>query len=183
MRISIFNGDPKLEGETRKAIERFVDGVYDHYEDIKPQDDPALYVSSLHLSGMKISHCTRCDLCVGNPGRCVIKDEGQHAINKITNSEILMFATPIYWGGMSGLLKNFLDRCYALGDASYAKKRALLLTVGSQEGGSIAHGWIESQIAAFCRAKGMDLVASLHLDNIEKDDLDKAYALHEAIHR
>ncbi|MCD2255395.1 flavodoxin family protein [Agrilactobacillus fermenti] len=38
------------------------------------------------------------------------KDDYLAAFNKLLAADVLVFATPIYWYGPSGLLKNFIDR-------------------------------------------------------------------------
>lgn len=39
-----------------------------------------------------------------------VEDDYSALIQKIVNADIVIFATPIYWYGISGLLKNFIDR-------------------------------------------------------------------------
>ncbi|WP_141432251.1 flavodoxin family protein [Bacillus sp. 03113] len=39
-----------------------------------------------------------------------IKDDFHQIITKALDLDVVIFATPIYWYGMSGLMKNFIDR-------------------------------------------------------------------------
>ncbi|WP_207903294.1 flavodoxin family protein [Hazenella coriacea] len=39
-----------------------------------------------------------------------VDDDYEDVIVKVMESEILIFSTPLYWYGMSGRLKNFVDR-------------------------------------------------------------------------
>ncbi|WP_188205930.1 flavodoxin family protein [Alkalibacillus aidingensis] len=39
-----------------------------------------------------------------------VGDEYNDVIDQVLRSDIVVFATPIYWFGMSGLMKNFIDR-------------------------------------------------------------------------
>ena len=46
-------------------------------------------------------------------GKCIQKDEGNQVLAKILESDLIVFATPIYYFGMSAQLKMMIDRFYA----------------------------------------------------------------------
>ena len=46
-------------------------------------------------------------------GKCVIKDDMQELYAEFIKSEMVVFATPIYWWGVFSQLKTFLDRLNA----------------------------------------------------------------------
>ena len=56
----------------------------------------------------KIYLCTGCMDCDRN-GVCDFNDAMQSNIDKINNSEVLIFITPTRWNTMSGDLKIFID--------------------------------------------------------------------------
>ncbi|HEK9101290.1 flavodoxin family protein [Bacillus pfraonensis] len=39
-----------------------------------------------------------------------VNDDYQHLIEKMLEHDTIIFATPLYWYGMSGYMKNFVDR-------------------------------------------------------------------------
>ncbi|RLQ97395.1 flavodoxin family protein [Falsibacillus albus] len=43
-------------------------------------------------------------------GFAPVEDDYEAIIEQVLESDILIFATPIYWYGMSGQMKNFIDR-------------------------------------------------------------------------
>jgi|GEM_PF-609460 len=68
-------------------------------------------VEKIILSEYKIKSCTGCFRCwfVTN-GRCVINDDMKRLNKKILNADLIVYAFPLYVGGVPGLLKNFIDR-------------------------------------------------------------------------
>lgn len=69
----------------------------------------------IDLHSKKINKCKGCfDCWVRTPGECYHKDESQ-AINKlIINSDLLVYITPIVYGGYSSHLKKMLDKTIPL---------------------------------------------------------------------
>ncbi|MCX6556617.1 MAG: flavodoxin family protein [Candidatus Aminicenantes bacterium] len=69
-------------------------------------------VKSFALAGMSIKPCRGCFSCwVRTPGRCVIVDDDQEAILTATaGSDLLIWLTPITFGGYAPELKKALDR-------------------------------------------------------------------------
>jgi len=68
-------------------------------------------VDSLHLHEMDIAPCLGYFGCwVKTPGICVINDSGRAIPKKIVQSDLMIFLTPITFGGYSPELKKALDR-------------------------------------------------------------------------
>jgi multimeric flavodoxin WrbA len=69
-------------------------------------------VKSFALAGMNIKPCRGCFSCwARTPGRCVITDDDQEAILMATaNSDLIIWLTPITFGGYAPELKKALDR-------------------------------------------------------------------------
>lgn len=70
-------------------------------------------------------------------GFAVVDDDYDKVIKQALEHDVLLFATPLYWYGMSGLMKNFVDRwSQSLRDKTIsfrdqmAKKQAFVLIVG-----------------------------------------------------
>ncbi len=61
------------------------------------------------LSGKKIDFCIGCMAC-HKTGTCVLKDDAVELAEKMKTSDVIVFATPVYFFGMSGKLKTLLDR-------------------------------------------------------------------------
>ena len=77
------------------------------------------------LAQNKISQCTGCQVCHTEKSylKCVYedKDDVRSIFDRMRKADLLVFATPVYVFGMSGLLKRFLDRINSTGDSSQLK--------------------------------------------------------------
>lgn len=74
------------------------------------------------LSKNKINICKACNICHTEKHylKCVFddKDDVRSIFNEMTCADIIVFATPVYIFGISGLMKIFLDRIYSTGDVN-----------------------------------------------------------------
>ncbi|RLA95609.1 MAG: hypothetical protein DRG83_18410 [Deltaproteobacteria bacterium] len=69
------------------------------------------------LVKLKINRCLSCGRChtKQHPLQCVYdgKDDVRAVFKKMAEADLIIYATPVYVFGMSGLLKIFLERMYA----------------------------------------------------------------------
>jgi len=86
---------------------------------------PEMVLSELDLAGftvkpyilreMKIAPCMGCFGCwVKTPGICVIDDIAREIARDIVQSDVLVYLTPIVFGGYSSELKKALDRSISI---------------------------------------------------------------------
>lgn len=91
-------------------------------------------VEKLNLRGLDIHGCTACDACQQSRDRfCVQRDDMAMLYPKLLHADVIVFATPIYFFAVSGQMKIFLDRLYALGStddwtALRGKQAAMIFT-------------------------------------------------------
>lgn len=75
-------------------------------------------VEKIRLRELAINYCKACDACQKSvEAPCVQKDDMNALLPKLRAADVLVFASPIYFFTLSGQLKVFLDRTYALGGA------------------------------------------------------------------
>jgi multimeric flavodoxin WrbA len=65
------------------------------------------------VRGKNIGFCTHCDYCLKNK-KCVIEDDMDEVYSLLKDAKGIIFATPVYNGGISGQAKAVMDRCRAL---------------------------------------------------------------------
>ncbi|MGA2142098.1 MAG: flavodoxin family protein [Brevinematales bacterium] len=77
------------------------------------------------LAGMKITPCKSCEACQmgSHKFRCIYdsKDDVREIFNNMAQADIIVFASPVYVFGMTGLMKTLLDRLHATGDSNDIK--------------------------------------------------------------
>jgi multimeric flavodoxin WrbA len=61
----------------------------------------------------KIGFCTHCDHCLTHK-ECIIKDDMDAVYSLLKEARGIIFATPVYNGGISAQTKAVMDRCRAL---------------------------------------------------------------------
>lgn len=101
MRALILNG--ALRGDDRLApIEQLVtSSLASRGYDVEP----------IRLRDLTIAYCQGCFECwVKTPGRCKTKDDAPEVTRAIVRSDLLVFLTPVTFGGYSSELKKALDR-------------------------------------------------------------------------
>ena len=68
-------------------------------------------VISIALEDINIGYCTGCFGCwVQTPGECIIKDYEENVVRDMVHSDLIIYLTPIMFGGYSSILKKALDR-------------------------------------------------------------------------
>ena len=65
------------------------------------------------VRGKWIEFCTHCDYCLKNKG-CFFQDDMQELYALLTEAKGIIFATPVYNGGVSAQIKAVMDRTRAL---------------------------------------------------------------------
>jgi putative NADPH-quinone reductase len=103
--LSIFGG-PRKKGNTSKVLTWVED-------EVKAQGHQ---VERIDIASKKINGCLGCSKCKENlndPG-CVQTDDGNGVIDKMVSSELVIYASPLYYWGFSAQMKAFIDRCHCL---------------------------------------------------------------------
>ena len=70
--------------------------------------------------------CTGCNSC-GMNGPCVFKDDFEFVRKHIVDADMVVFATPMYYFGISAQIKAVIDRFYAINGKIHVPKQAVLL--------------------------------------------------------
>ena len=84
-------------------------------------------ITRINLRDINLTFCSGCSFCYDN-GRCCQKDDMHEYYQKIQDADILVFATPIYFGAISGQLKVFIDRLYPIYKNLNAKSIIVIAT-------------------------------------------------------
>ncbi|MBP5612479.1 MAG: flavodoxin family protein [Bacteroidales bacterium] len=88
-------------------------------------------VEKISLAGRTIQFCKGCFACQ-KLGRCVIDDDVNGIMAKVLASDVVAWATPIYYSEMSGLMKTLIDRMNAMYEQDYRFRDIYLLTTAAE---------------------------------------------------
>ena len=112
MKILVFNGSPKKENsDTLHITHAFLNGM----SEAAPQE-----VQCIDVIDQKINFCLGCFACKQNGGSCVQDDAMYGILEKILDSDLLLFSFPLHSYGMPAPLKNLIDRMLPLSSMAMA---------------------------------------------------------------
>lgn len=89
-------------------------------------------VEFVSLKDKSIAFCRGCLACQ-KLHKCVINDDANAIADKICESEVIVWASPIYYYEMSGQMKTLIDRVNSLYSRDYKFKETYFLTVAAEE--------------------------------------------------
>ncbi len=106
MNILILHGGARKNGNTATAAGWVA-------EELSAQGH---VVESIRLFDKEIKGCLACAKCKEIPDEvgCVQKDAALEVLDKMVASDLVLFTSPLYFWGLAGPLKTFIDRTYSL---------------------------------------------------------------------
>lgn len=121
--ILVVVGSGTKNGNTNRLSDSF----------IKWAKEAGHQVNKVNLSG-NILGCKGCGTCQLNGNHCIIKDTMEEIYPLFETADTIVLASPLYFWSISGRLKSFIDRLYAIStnDEYPHKNTVLLMTSGSK---------------------------------------------------
>jgi multimeric flavodoxin WrbA len=123
-KILIISATPRQGGNSDMLADRVAMGALARGAQVK----------KVNLRELDLNFCKACDACQQSRETfCVQQDDMGNLYADLLQSDVIVFATPIYFFTVSGQMKVLLDRTYALGGgddwtALKGKKAAMVLT-------------------------------------------------------
>lgn len=109
MHVVAFNGSPHPGGTTSRGI-----GVM-----AEELEKAGVQVEIVQVGGEALRGCTGCGKC-RELRRCVFDDIVNQCIAKVNQAGGIILGSPVYYGGIAGAFKCFLDRLFFTGpDTKY----------------------------------------------------------------
>jgi multimeric flavodoxin WrbA len=119
--ILLLSGAPRKNGNTERLASAFADGAIASGKNVQ----------IMRVAGMKIGGCRGCEYCFTHNGVCVQNDDMPPILDELHRVDALVFASPVYYFGVTAQLKLAIDRFFALLQKGMAVRRvALLMTCG-----------------------------------------------------
>ena len=103
-KILFISGSRDRNGRTAGAINAIIRGA----------EKAGAKTESFFLPELNLHYCQQCDangwgVC-RREGYCIVEDDFQMLVDKIHESEVVVFATPVYFRDLSESMKTFLDK-------------------------------------------------------------------------
>lgn len=99
-------------------------------------------VETITLKVKNIAFCKGCMSCQKTL-KCAIRDDANEIAEKVKCADVIVFATPVYYYGISGQLKTLLDRCNPLFNSDYKFRDVYLLATAAEEYDSAVEGSVK----------------------------------------
>ena len=158
MKVIAISGSPRKQGNCNTLAERFLAAAKERGASTK-----LCWVNGLK----KAKGCQHCGACKDKSERCVIKDDITPVLGLVEEADVVVYATPIYFGDASAQFKLAFDRHYAFFREDFStrlkpgKQAVMILSQGQPEEEMFADVFM--RYAAFFKFLGFARSESIRL--------------------
>ncbi len=103
MKIVAVLGSPRLQGNSSTLAHKFLDTAQELGAEVR--------VYPLNL--LSFQGCQGCGACKTTMETCILEDDLAPVLEAIKGADVLVLASPVYFGDLSGQMKCFFDRTYS----------------------------------------------------------------------
>jgi multimeric flavodoxin WrbA len=130
MNVVAFNGSPHREGVVHH-------GLLAMKEELEKE---GIGTAIIHVGNELIHGCIDCGVCRKAPFKCVFDDDPVNSCReKLNAADGLILGSPVYYGGVAGAFKAFLDRLFVPGARMRYKAAAVAVSLRRSGGISTFH--------------------------------------------
>jgi multimeric flavodoxin WrbA len=138
MKVLGIMGSPRRQSNTEILLDKALEGAR----------EAGAEVEKVLVSKFKISPCLEIYAC-RKDGNCAIEDDMQALYKKLLEADHIVFASPIFFYGVTSQAKAIIDRCQALwvrrhvlgmGKEDKRVRRGLFISVGATQGKKLFDG-------------------------------------------
>jgi multimeric flavodoxin WrbA len=138
MKVLGIMGSPRRQSNTEILLDKALEGAR----------EAGAEVEKVLVSKLKISPCLEIYAC-RKDGNCAIKDDMQLLYKKLLEADHIVFASPIFFYGITSQVKAVIDRCQALwvrrhvlgmGKEDKRVRRGVFISIGATRGTKLFDG-------------------------------------------
>jgi multimeric flavodoxin WrbA len=138
MKVLGIMGSPRRQSNTEILLDKALEGA----------KEAGAEVEKVLVSKLKISPCLEIYACLKD-GNCAIKDDMRLLYEKLLEADHIIFASPIFFYGITSQAKAIIDRCQALwvrkhvlgmGKEDKRVRRGVFISVGATRGKKLFDG-------------------------------------------
>ena len=115
----------------------------------KGAEEAGCQAEKVSLAGKQLAFCQGCLSCQ-ETRHCLLHDDAEAITAEMKASDVIVFASPVYYYGLTGQLKTLLDRANPLFASDYKFRDIYFLASAAEEGAKTPsrsitslEGWIE----------------------------------------
>lgn len=134
MEIVCLLGSPRTGGNSAAVARRFCETA----------ESLGASVRTFALNQFKYRGCQGCMGCKNESEKCVLEDDLTEVLDAVYEADVLVLASPVYYGDVSSQLKAFIDRTFSFLVSDYTvntnmsrlklgKKLVFILTQGDPD--------------------------------------------------
>jgi multimeric flavodoxin WrbA len=154
MKVLCVHGSPRKNGNSATIAKKFL-------EVAKAR---GATVETYILNDLNFKPCQACYACKTTLERCALKDDLTPVLNALGECDLVVVATPVYYGDISAQAKAFIDRTFSFVKPNFHSRPdpvrfapgKKMLWIITQESGEEMHGDIFQRYAAMFQLAGFD---------------------------
>jgi multimeric flavodoxin WrbA len=129
MKVIAFNGSPHKDGTVYAGIRAMGEEL----------EKEGIEVELVHAGGKAVRGCVDCGKC-RTLGKCVFDDDMVNECRgKVNEADGIILGSPVYYGGVAGAFKSFLDRLFFPGTSLRYKAGATVVSLRRSGGIGVFH--------------------------------------------
>jgi len=174
MKVLGIMGSPRRKSNTEILLDKALEGA----------GEAGAEVEKVLVSKLKISPCLEIYACLKD-GNCSIKDDMQLLYKKLLEANHIIFASPMFFYGITSQAKAIIDRCQALwvrrhvlgiGKEDKRERRGVFISVGATRGEKLFDGSVLT-VKYFFDAIGVKYCSDLLVRGVDKKGQIEEYPL------
>ncbi len=158
MNVIVFHGSARRDGDTDTLADHFLQGM----GELGPHEVQHFYPIDMH-----IEHCRACMRCAGGAG-CVIDDDMRLVYPAFCEAQVVVLATPMFWGYMTSQLKTLFDRLEAVVSSEWFGNKDFVLLLGYRSYYGSMIEWLE-RITRFAGGRSHAIACQTYDPSTNKD--------------
>ena len=132
-RILVICTSPRARGNSETLADAFIAGAKEAGHKVK----------KISLRGKRIAFCMGCQCC-HKLGRCAIDDDANAIVAEMAKSDVVVWATPIYYYAVSGQMKTMIDRANSLYGTENAMRETYLIASAADDDPKAVDGAVKT---------------------------------------
>lgn len=102
-KVLIITGSPRANGNSNTLAKAFAKGA----------EEAGCHVAFFDAAKANIGACNACNACYKNDKACAFSEDFSALADMMATTDVLVFATPVYWFNCSAQLKCVIDKFYS----------------------------------------------------------------------